>query len=170
MSDGLDGYIAKHHGGGTVLGTYLDPIADKVLINGLAVSLWYSGILPTPLTLLWATKDVLLLSGTAWYLYQQHQTINILSNSIATKPLTVTPSLLGKVNTGLQFATLWAGILTPVTTMHPMLLPSLCWVTGLTTVGSVLSYTGGAGIQMFKERKKRNEKAEMQAGTTKEKR
>jgi phosphatidylglycerophosphate synthase len=55
-----------------MLGTCLDPIADKVLINGLAFGLWYSGILPTPLTLLWATKDVLLLSGTAWYLYQQH--------------------------------------------------------------------------------------------------
>ena len=152
ISDGLDGYIAKHHGGGTVLGTYLDPIADKVLINGLAISLWYSGILPTPLTALWATKDVLLLSGTAWYLYQQNHTINILSNSIATKPLTVTPTVLGKANTGLQFATLWIGILTPVVDFPDVLLPSLCWVTGFTTVASTLSYQGGAGIQMFREK------------------
>jgi hypothetical protein len=81
------------------------------------------------------------------------------------------PSLLGKVNTGLQFATLWAGILTPVKPIHPMLLPSLCSVMGFTTVGSVLLCTEGAGIQMFKEPKKCNDEAEMQAGsTTKEKR
>lgn len=143
ISDGLDGYLAKHYDGSTVLGTYLDPIADKVLINGLAASLWYSGILPTPLTLLWATKDAMLLSGTAWYLYQQNQSINILSNSIMTKPLTVTPSLLGKANTGLQFATLWVGIMTPVmspASLPPLLLPSLCWVTGFTTVGALVSY------------------------------
>jgi cardiolipin synthase (CMP-forming) len=149
ISDGMDGYLAKHHGGSTVLGTYLDPLADKVLINGLAVSLWYVNILPTPLIVLWATKDVLLLSGTAWYLHQEQHTINFLSNSIATKPLTVTPSLLGKVNTGLQFTTLLVGILTPVTVLPPTLLPGLCWVTGATTIGSVLSYTGGAGVKLL---------------------
>ncbi|KAG7352174.1 CDP-alcohol phosphatidyltransferase [Nitzschia inconspicua] len=152
ISDAVDGYLAKHHGGSTVLGTYLDPLADKVLINGLAISLWYANILPTPLIVLWATKDVLLLSGTAWYLQQQQRTINFLSNSIATKPLTVTPSLLGKVNTGLQFTTLFVGIVTPVvssTAMPPIVLQSLCYVTGATTIGSVLSYSGGAGVKLI---------------------
>jgi cardiolipin synthase (CMP-forming) len=149
-SDGLDGYLAKHHGGATVLGTYLDPLADKALVNGLGVSLWYTGILPTPLILAWAFKDVVLLSGTAWYLYREQHTINIFDNSVATKPLTVTPTLLGKANTGLQFATLAVGIFTPVTspeTLPPILLQSLCWVTGITSLGSIMSYTGKSGFK-----------------------
>ena len=155
ISDALDGYFAKHHGMSTVLGTYLDPIADKVLVNGLAISLWYTGILPTPLVALWATKDFILLAGTGWYLYKEQHTINFFDMSIATKPLTVTPTTLGKANTGLQFATLAVGIISPVvTTLPPSLLPSLCWVTGITTVGSVLSYTGQAGIKMTQEQQK----------------
>jgi phosphatidylglycerophosphate synthase len=162
ISDGLDGYVAKHYGGSTVLGTYLDPLADKALINGLAVSLWYANILPTPLVALWATKDVVLLSGTAWYLQQQQHTINFLSNSIATQPLTVAPSLLGKLNTGLQFITLAVGILTPVVNntmvLPPEILQSLCWVTAVTTVGSVLSYTGGTGVKLTTSTKTPEEK------------
>jgi cardiolipin synthase len=150
ISDGLDGYVAKHHGGSTVLGTYLDPLADKALVNGLGVSLWYTGILPTPLILAWAFKDVVLLSGTAWYLYQDQRTINFFDNSVATKPLTVTPTTLGKANTGLQFATLAIGLLTPVAspeTLPPMMLQSLCWVTGFTSVGSIVSYAGKSGFR-----------------------
>mmetsp|Transcript_13789 Transcript_13789/g.14898 ORF Transcript_13789/g.14898 Transcript_13789/m.14898 type:complete len:305 (-) Transcript_13789:143-1057(-) len=149
MSDGIDGYIAKNHGGSTVLGTYLDPLADKVLINGLAISLCYSGILPTPLILIWASKDVTLLSGMGFYLLKDQRTINFFHNSVATKPLTVTPSTLGKINTGLQFATLAVGILTPVIPYYlsePFLLQSLCWVTGTSSIVTVISYMGQGGF------------------------
>ena len=150
LSDVLDGYIAKNHGGGTVLGTYLDPFADKFFINSLAISLWYSGILPTPLVSLWACKDVLLLGGMGWFIYQEQRTINFFKNSIHTKPLTVTPSTLGKANTGLQFATLAAGILTPVVSpeiLPPIVLESLCWVTGASAIVTTLSYAGGEGFK-----------------------
>ena len=151
LSDVLDGYIAKNHGGGTVLGTYLDPFADKFFINSLAISLWYSGILPSPLVFLWASKDVLLLGGMGWYIYREQRTVNFFKNSIHTKPLTVTPSNLGKANTGLQFATLAAGILTPVLPpelLQPVVLQSLCWVTGASSIVTTLSYAGsGKGFK-----------------------
>lgn len=150
MSDGIDGYVAKHHGGSTVLGTYLDPLADKVLINVLALSLCYNDILPTPLILIWATKDVILLGGMGWYLWKDQGTANFFHNSAATKPLTVTPSTLSKVNTGLQFATLVVGILTPVIPHYlfePFLLQSLCWVTGTSSIVTFLSYAGQTGFK-----------------------
>jgi len=149
MSDGIDGYIAKHHGGSTVLGTYLDPLADKVLINSVAVSLCYCGILPTPLIFIWASKDVILLGGMGFYLLKDQRTINFFHNSVATKPLTVTPSMLGKINTGLQFATLAVGILTPVIPYYlseSFLLQSLCLVTGTSSIVTVISYTGQGGF------------------------
>lgn len=106
-------------------GTYLDPLADKVLINTLGISLWYSCILPTPLIALWATKDVMLLSGTAWHVYQNHQSINIFCTSVARSPLKVSPSNIAKVNTAFQFATLGIGIVSPVASISPMILNSL---------------------------------------------
>lgn len=156
LSDILDGYIAKHHGGGTVLGTYLDPFADKFFINSLAISLWYSGILPAPLVGLWATKDALLLGGMGWYIYREQRTINFFKNSIHTKPLMVTPSPLGKANTMLQFATLATGILTPAVPpelLQPVVLQSLCWVTGASSIITTFSYAAGSG---FKSSSKNN--------------
>jgi cardiolipin synthase len=125
ISDYMDGYLAKRYGWSTVVGTYLDPVADKILINGLGISLWYSGILPTPLIAVWATKDILMLSGTAWYLYQQHQSVNFFTTSVVQKPLSVTPTTLSKVNTALQFATLGVGIVAPMANMAPVVLNSL---------------------------------------------
>jgi cardiolipin synthase len=126
ISDYLDGYLAKRYGWSTVVGSYLDPIADKIFINTIGLSLWYSGILPTPLVAVWATKDVGLLSATAWNVYQKHNSINIFATSLAQKPLKVTPTTIAKVNTALQFATLGVGIVTPVMiSMPPVILDSL---------------------------------------------
>jgi phosphatidylglycerophosphate synthase len=89
ISDGADGYLAKRYNMSTVVGSYLDPIADKVMVNVLGVSLLYSGVLPTPLVALWATKDVLLLSGTAYNVYQRHNSVNIFATSNMSKTYVV---------------------------------------------------------------------------------
>lgn len=125
FSDYLDGYLAKHYGWSTVLGTYLDPLADKAFVNTLGISLWYSGVLPTPLVIVWVTKDAMLLSGTAWSLYKKNGSISILTNSVANEPLKVTPSMIAKINTTLQFSTLVVALMSPVVPMPPLVLDSL---------------------------------------------
>lgn len=42
----LDGYIARKYDSGTVIGSILDPAADKTLMTTLVVSLAYKGMLP----------------------------------------------------------------------------------------------------------------------------
>eukprot|EP00526_Cylindrotheca_closterium_P016188 CAMPEP_0113631978 /NCGR_PEP_ID=MMETSP0017_2-20120614/16620_1 /TAXON_ID=2856 /ORGANISM="Cylindrotheca closterium" /LENGTH=271 /DNA_ID=CAMNT_0000542513 /DNA_START=31 /DNA_END=846 /DNA_ORIENTATION=- /assembly_acc=CAM_ASM_000147 len=147
MSDALDGYLAKTYNWGTTVGTYLDPVADKIMVNSLAVSLWYTSILPTPLIAVWAIKDIGLLSGTAWMLYKNYNSINFFTTSLAQKPLEVKPSQVAKVNTALQFATLGVGIISPISSFSPTILNTLCWTTAATTVGSVLSYAGQSAIK-----------------------
>jgi cardiolipin synthase (CMP-forming) len=140
-SDVLDGYLAKQHNMATVLGTYLDPLADKVIINVLSVSLCYTGTLPTPLVALWLVRDAGLTVGT--YLYVARNTSS--GQGVMdpwTTPLKVNPTVTSKVNTALQFATLSFAILAPLYPGLEMALTTLCWGTGLTTVASGFSYLG----------------------------
>jgi cardiolipin synthase len=140
-SDVLDGYLAKHHNMSTVLGTYLDPLADKILINVLSLSLWYNGTLPTALVGLWLAKDVGLSVGAYSYVSRNTAQGKPVMDPLTT-PLKVNPTVTSKVNTGLQFATLSLGILLPTYPGVENGLMGLCWLTGLTTIASGFSYLG----------------------------
>ncbi len=51
ISDYLDGYIARNYGSGSVLGTFLDPLADKLLISAALIML--AGMPRTPRVPAW---------------------------------------------------------------------------------------------------------------------
>ena len=46
ISDGIDGFIARHFDQRSELGAYLDPMADKLLLVSVFVVLGYMGELP----------------------------------------------------------------------------------------------------------------------------
>lgn len=51
LSDYLDGYIARNYGSGSVLGTFLDPLADKLLVSAALIML--AGMARTPRVPAW---------------------------------------------------------------------------------------------------------------------
>ena len=149
ISDYADGYLAKNCNMKTILGSYLDPLADKFFVNTLAVSLWYLECLPTYTISIWLGKDVILIMGTGWYLYQTRGSVNFISLSTTTTTTTekddttrdddvlastnrpspstapastktdrpnlqVQPTIIGKVNTALQFITLGIAMYTQI--------------------------------------------------------
>jgi cardiolipin synthase (CMP-forming) len=63
VSDALDCFIARMFKQKTVLGAYLDPIADKLLLNTSFVVLAIFGLLPGWLAVLVVSRDVIILSG-----------------------------------------------------------------------------------------------------------
>jgi cardiolipin synthase len=89
LSDVVDGYIAKNFNARTVLGAYLDPLADKLLLNGIYVALALIGWLPVWLVLLVISRDVLIVLGVI--LIQRRNPV-----------FRATPLLIGKANTFAQ--------------------------------------------------------------------
>ena len=91
LSDGLDGFIARYFNQRTVLGAYLDPIADKLLITSAFVSLAILKIIPGWLTVIVISRDVLILLGIAVF-------------SITNISIEIKPSLVSKCTTVAQLS------------------------------------------------------------------
>jgi len=160
FTDWLDGEIARRYDEATVLGTYLDPLADKMMVNVLSVSLWYKAILPGPIVGLWLARDVALVIATYHTVSQVTKEGQAVTDPSRT-PLKVEPTMISKVNTVLQFVTLGTGIMQPLVGIPPNAILGLCWITAGTTISSALSYYDGASLtksgNMLHDEKNKNE-------------
>ena len=86
LSDGVDGFIAKHFHQTSELGRFLDPLADKALLVSLFLMLGLQGYLPSWLVILVVSRDILIVGGFVF--------------SVAVGlPFSLTPSFLSKTNT-----------------------------------------------------------------------
>jgi len=91
VSDAVDGYLAKRFGMTTVLGAYLDPLADKALIVSIYVTLGVNGLIPRWLVILVVSRDILIIGG-------------IMLSWVIGNPLKIKPLLVSKLNTVAQIA------------------------------------------------------------------
>src|SRR5690242_4310516 len=64
LTDGLDGLLARRFGQITPVGAYLDPIADKVLLSGVYLSLAVAGSVPWWLVVMIFGRDLFLLASS----------------------------------------------------------------------------------------------------------
>ena len=86
LSDALDGYLAKRFNWQTVLGAYLDPVADKALLMSIYVVLGIHGHLPVWLVIAVVSRDVIIIGA-------------ILLSWIVGRPVKVHPLYISKANT-----------------------------------------------------------------------
>lgn len=104
VTDFVDGQIARRYNMKSVLGSVLDPAADKFLMTVSTVALASQGIMPFAVGATIIGRDVLLSFMGFFYRYKAlppPKTVKrFLDLSISTH--TVHPSLLGKLNTALQ--------------------------------------------------------------------
>jgi cardiolipin synthase (CMP-forming) len=89
VSDAVDGFLAKRFGMTSELGAFLDPVADKVLIVSIYVSLGIVDALPRWLVILVVSRDLLIVGG-------------VIFSWIINKPVSVKPHIISKVNTAVQ--------------------------------------------------------------------
>lgn len=91
-SDALDGFIAKRFDRRTRLGALLDPLADKVLLVSVYVTLGIAGQIWAWLVILVVFRDVMIIGGF------------LLIQAIAALPKPTHPLFISKINTGVQVA------------------------------------------------------------------
>lgn len=89
FSDGLDGYLAKRFDWHTRLGALLDPVADKLLVAGLFITLAYTQDIPVWLAAVVILRDVVIVAGAMVY-------------NFFVRPVQGEPTRVSKLNTSLQ--------------------------------------------------------------------
>lgn len=136
FSDALDGLLARILDQRTVLGSYLDPIADKLLLMSAFICLGILEMLPSWLTVVVISRDILIILGLLLFTFE----------SI---PFEIKPSRVSKITTFLQLITVLL-TLSGERISLPKAIPALYWVTALFTVISGLHYSY-RGLKIYQQ-------------------
>jgi cardiolipin synthase len=91
VTDALDGTIARAANQKTRLGAFLDPLADKLLLTSGFITLSTIHVIPSWVTIVVVSRDVMLLLGTA-------------VAQLTETEIDITPTFLGKGTTFLQLS------------------------------------------------------------------
>jgi cardiolipin synthase len=129
LTDGLDGLLARSLNQKTVLGAYLDPIADKLLLSSAFVMLALNRLIGWWLATIVLSRDVLILTAAV-----------VILLVVGYRPFP--PSIYGKLTTALQIMVVFAVVLMAVT-QWPWLRPvknSLIYLASAFTVFSGFHY------------------------------
>ncbi len=130
LTDGLDGLVARRFSQSTSVGAYLDPIADKILLSGVYLSLAVAGSIPSWLVVVIFGRDLLLLASSgialAFTTFRQFR-----------------PTVWGKASTFVQIAcaTIWMAQNAAHSPSLHALAQALVWPTAAVTIWSGLHYT-----------------------------
>ncbi|KAF8238117.1 hypothetical protein L208DRAFT_1421340 [Tricholoma matsutake] len=143
LTDLADGFLARRFKMQSVLGTILDPAADKALMTTLTVTLAMRGLLPVPLAIVIIGRDALLSLSAFYIRYTSLPEPKSFSRywDFSIPSAEVRPTEISKVNTALQLVLMGA---TTISSLLPfdlgVTLSGLHWIVATTTVWSGLSY------------------------------
>ncbi|RMF97571.1 MAG: CDP-diacylglycerol--glycerol-3-phosphate 3-phosphatidyltransferase [Candidatus Schekmanbacteria bacterium] len=131
ITDGIDGYIARSWGLKTELGSYLDPLADKLLLvsSFIVFSLKFPDLIPPWLTVLVISKDLIIVIGV------------IILHFLINEPK-IQPSFIGKCTTAVQILLIFCSLLSK-TSESSLLLSTIdvtVYVAAFLTVAAGMQY------------------------------
>jgi len=108
FSDLLDGWIARRWNLQTVIGSVVDPMADKLLMTTLVTCLAVNGSLPMPLAALILGRDVSLAMSAFYYRYASLPAPKTMARywDFSLPSAEVHPTTISKFNTFLQLSLL----------------------------------------------------------------
>jgi CDP-diacylglycerol--glycerol-3-phosphate 3-phosphatidyltransferase len=134
VSDGIDGYIARHYNQRTRLGSVLDPLADKGLLLAAIVTLSFSNWhyeFPLWFPILVISRDMVIVTGSLLLHYYNGK-------------VQVRPTWSGKSATAFQMIAITAAMLqlhTPGFSPEPF----FSWINGLVWLAGFFTLVSGIG-------------------------
>lgn len=127
LTDAADGMLARLMQQRTIIGAYLDPLADKLLSGSSFICLAILGLIPGWLTVLVISRDVIILGG-------------LLILFIISRVPKIQPTTASKMTTFFQLLTIVIVLFTQIAPFYSLLLKILIWTTGAFTIYSGLQY------------------------------
>lgn len=127
LTDMLDGAIAKYLNMQTVVGAYMDPIADKLMLVGSIISLFIVGKVPMFLFLAVVFRDVIIVVGAMAYELVTHQ-------------LEMRPTYISKITTVVQIIYVSTALLHAAWPLPAVLIDVAVWITFAITCVSGVQY------------------------------
>ncbi|WP_229677832.1 CDP-alcohol phosphatidyltransferase family protein [Caldovatus sediminis] len=128
VSDAVDGWLARVRNARSALGAVLDPVADKVLLVSVYVTLAAVHVLPSWLAILVVFRDLLIVGG-------------VLVLAVIGAPPRIRPLLISKVNTALQIALAALALLVGGYALDlGGLLAAMVWLVAASTLASGAAY------------------------------
>jgi len=137
ISDGLDGLLARYFNQRTVLGAYLDPLADKLLLISAFVLLATLKMIPVWLTVLVISRDVLIMLGFAIF-------------AVIDVRVEAKPTIISKWNTVSQLLTVFLVLMEPTFSGAILVKRTLFWITGALTTLTGFHYVY-VGLNILQE-------------------
>lgn len=126
-TDGIDGFLARRYHWVTRLGSYLDPISDKLLLTSVFLCLAFADLVPGWLVWLIVGRDLVILAMAL---------IAVVITSYRDFP----PTRLGKLSTLVQIFTGTAVLMECAIPGFPRITIPLVWITAATTAVSGIHY------------------------------
>ena len=128
-TDGLDGSLARYFHWQSLFGSFIDPLADKLLIAASFISLALIGMLPWWLVVLVFSRDLSISFGIIIWYY------------VIKRKLDFKPTNLSKLNTVLQLSLLTLCLFQlAFGRLTPHLLENLILCTSITTATTYINY------------------------------
>ena len=124
LSDGVDGFLARAFSWQSRLGSYLDPIADKLLLVCSYVCLAWLGLIPLWLAALVIGRDLLILFGAVAYYFLM-------------EPFVGQPAMVSKFNTLCQLLLVFVILASPNFPIFPS--GSVVLLTGIVAFTTAIS-------------------------------
>ena len=145
LTDVIDGYIARKYNMGSVVGTIIDPLADKLLMTTLVVTLSMAGQMPTWLAVIILGRDFGLGISALYWRWISLPPPRTFSRywDFSLPSAEVHPTQVSKINTGLQLALVGAYTIKPILNFDISGLLGLegaSYLVACTTIYSGLSY------------------------------
>ncbi|KAI0642181.1 CDP-alcohol phosphatidyltransferase-domain-containing protein [Trametes meyenii] len=143
LTDLVDGYLARRFNMSSVLGTILDPAADKTLMTTLTITLAMKDLIPVPLAVIILGRDVLLSLAAFYIRYTSLPAPKTFTRywDFSIPSAEVRPTGISKVNTALQLFLMGTATVSPILPFSiatPLL--ALQWTVAGTTIWSGASY------------------------------